>query len=248
MTTKATLIGSVAAAALLCGVWSVQANEPLADSDSNPWAQASGEAQLILVAAHGGGHRGGGAVHRGGGGAHHASVNRGGSRGMANRASANINHNVSHRDFHRAATRPAVSRPGQGGAGTHRPGIDRPISRPGQGGAGTYHPGLRPDHRPDWNRPDHRPDWNRRDIDINRVNVNIDNNFGWDWDDNWHPWATAAAVATTAAVIGSVVSTIPSGCTTVYYGGISYYQCGTAWYQPHYYGTSVQYTVVPAPY
>jgi hypothetical protein len=77
------------------------------------------------------------------------------------------------------------------------------------------------------------------------VNVNVDNNGG--WDNDYHPVARAAAVgaavAVTSAVIGSMVATVPPNCVPVNYGGMVYQQCGSTWYQPQ--GT--QYVVVNPP-
>jgi len=97
-----------------------------------------------------------------------------------------------------------------------------------------------------------------RNTSVNKVNVNRSTNIDIDvdrdhhhhhgWDDDYHPIATAAAVAVTAAVIGSVVRTVPANCVPVNYGGIVYQQCGSSWYQPQYVGSSVQYVVVVAPY
>jgi hypothetical protein len=87
-----------------------------------------------------------------------------------------------------------------------------------------------------------------RNVNVNRdVNVDVDRNYYGDWDDRWHPVATAAAVATTAAIVGSIVTSIPPSCSTVVVNGIGYSQCGSTWYQPQYAGTSVQYVVVNPP-
>jgi hypothetical protein len=87
-----------------------------------------------------------------------------------------------------------------------------------------------------------------RNVNVNRdVNVDVDRNYYGDWDDRWHPVATAAAVTATAAVVGSIVRSIPPSCSTVVVNGISYSQCGSTWYQPQYAGTSVQYVVVNPP-
>lgn len=91
-----------------------------------------------------------------------------------------------------------------------------------------------------------------RDVNVNR-NVNIDRNVNvnrdyWgDWDDHWHPVATAAAVTATAVAVGAIVNSIPPNCQTVAVNGVSYSQCGSTWYQPQYAGTSVQYVVVNPP-
>jgi hypothetical protein len=63
----------------------------------------------------------------------------------------------------------------------------------------------------------------------------------------YHPVARTAAVVGTAAAVGSVVATLPPACTSVIVNGIAYQQCGSAWYQPHYAGTTVNYTVVNPP-
>lgn len=91
-----------------------------------------------------------------------------------------------------------------------------------------------------------------RNTNINRdVNIDVDHHGGWDndWNDHYHPIATAAAIGTTAAIVGSIVSRPPTtGCVTQIYNGISYTQCGSTWYQPQYAGTTVQYIVVNPPY
>lgn len=104
------------------------------------------------------------------------------------------------------------------------------------------------------NRNVNRSNANINNVNVNRnVNVNVDNHGGGyydhydDWDDHWHPVATAATVAVTAAVVGSIVRSIPPSCSTVIVNGTSYSQCGNTWYQPQYSGSSVQYVVVNAP-
>jgi hypothetical protein len=86
--------------------------------------------------------------------------------------------------------------------------------------------------------------------DINR-DVNIDNDWGWDADNHWHPFATGAAVvagaALTAAAVGSVVNTLPTSCVATVVNGVTYQQCGSSWYEPRFYGSSVEYVVVNAP-
>jgi hypothetical protein len=77
--------------------------------------------------------------------------------------------------------------------------------------------------------------------------VNVDRDFGYDWDDDFHPLATAAAITATAAVVGSIVRSVPPSCSTVVVNGVSYSQCGSSWYQPQYVGTTVQYVVVNPP-
>lgn len=70
-------------------------------------------------------------------------------------------------------------------------------------------------------------------------------------DDWYHPWATAAAIGvTTAAVIaiGTQVASVPPDCVSVIANGVAYQHCGPTWYQPRYVGSSVQYTVVAAPW
>lgn len=75
--------------------------------------------------------------------------------------------------------------------------------------------------------------------------------YHWDWDDGWHPWATAAAVGVvagvTAAAIGDVYYGLPSNCVSVLVGSVTYFQCGSVWYQPRYAGTGVTYIVVTPP-
>ena len=88
---------------------------------------------------------------------------------------------------------------------------------------------------------------NNRTTNVNRntnVNVNVNNNNHGGWDNDYHPVATAAAVAGTVAVIGAIVNTPPAGCVPVNYGGIVYQQCGATWYVPQ----GAQYAVVAPPY
>ncbi|PII15826.1 hypothetical protein CR920_08455 [Stenotrophomonas indicatrix] len=91
----------------------------------------------------------------------------------------------------------------------------------------------------------------RRDVNVN-VDVDRHERNRWnDWDDDYHPVATAAAVtatvALTSAVIGSIVNAPPSNCVPVNVNGIAYQQCGSTWYQPQYFGTNIQYVVVNPP-
>jgi hypothetical protein len=83
------------------------------------------------------------------------------------------------------------------------------------------------------------------------VNVNVEGNNNCcnnGWDNDYHPFATAAAVtatvAVTSAVIGSMVRTVPANCVPVNYGGMVYQQCGGTWYQPQ----GAQFIVVNPPY
>jgi hypothetical protein len=94
---------------------------------------------------------------------------------------------------------------------------------------------------------------NVRNTSVNNVNVNRNVNVDVDahggcchngWDNDYHPVATAAAVAATAAIIGSMVNTVPASCVPVNYGGMIYQQCGSTWYQPQ----GSQYMVVNPPY
>lgn len=83
------------------------------------------------------------------------------------------------------------------------------------------------------------------------VNVNRNINVDVDRNDDYHPFATAAAVtagaALTGAVIGSIVYSLPPSCRSVVVNGLAYQQCGSTWYQPQYAGTQVTYVVVNPP-
>jgi hypothetical protein len=56
--------------------------------------------------------------------------------------------------------------------------------------------------------------------------------------------------ATTATIlaIGTRVTTVPVDCVSVMANGVAYQQCGQTWYQPRYYGNTVQFVVVRAPW
>lgn len=91
-----------------------------------------------------------------------------------------------------------------------------------------------------------------RSAQVNQnVNVNRNVNVDVDRHDDYHPFATAAAVtagaALTSAVIGSIVYSLPPSCGTVVVNGLTYQQCGSAWYQPQYAGSQVTYVVVNPP-
>lgn len=83
--------------------------------------------------------------------------------------------------------------------------------------------------------------------DVN-VKVDVDDYHGGcchnGWDDDYHPVATAAAIAGTAAIIGSMVNSVPANCVPVNVGGVVYQQCGSTWYQPQ----GSQFVVVNPPY
>jgi uncharacterized MAPEG superfamily protein len=84
-------------------------------------------------------------------------------------------------------------------------------------------------------------------------NVNVNRNVNVDVDryDDYHPFATAAAVtagvALTSAVIGSIAYSLPPSCSAVVVSGFTYQQCGSTWYQPQYAGSQVTYVVVNPP-
>ncbi len=151
---------------------------------------------------------------------------------------------------------------GGGGGGGHarsaaHTSVNRPANRPSPAHGGGGHPNNR--------NPGNRPPGNRnvnanRNVNVNKnVHVDVDHHGGYDhhdhwndWDDHYHPIATAAAVtatvAVTSAVIGSIVNDVPSsGCVTSVVNGIAYQQCGSTWYQPQYAGSNVQYIVVNPP-
>ena len=90
----------------------------------------------------------------------------------------------------------------------------------------------------------------------NNVNVNVEADNGWGWNDHAHPVAagvafgTAAAVtsaAVTSAVVGSRYYALPPGCAPYPYSGLTYYSCGGAYYAPRYEGDTVVYLVVDRP-
>jgi hypothetical protein len=91
-----------------------------------------------------------------------------------------------------------------------------------------------------------------RNVNVNQ-NVNVDRHVNVDVDDHhdYHPLATAAAVAAvgtvTAAVVGSIVPTKPPDAVPVAVNGVTYLQVGSTWYQPQYAGTQVSYVVVNPP-
>ena len=92
----------------------------------------------------------------------------------------------------------------------------------------------------------------RGSTDVKRnVNVSHHVDVDVDVDNDYHPWATAAAVTTaavvTSAVIGSMVQSLPPSCQTVVIAGISYSQCAGTWYMPQMQGSSVIYVVVAPP-
>jgi hypothetical protein len=157
----------------------------------------------------------------------------------------------------------AAPRKGGGGGGRAKPasrpsGGARPAGagRPAAGGGGGGRPPVRGGSTANINHSN-RNSGNRNNTNINvNNNVNVNGRGGYygggydhydDWDDHWHPVATAAAVTMTAAVVGSIVRSVPPSCSTVIVNGISYSQCGSTWYQPQYSGSSVQYVVVNPP-
>lgn len=151
------------------------------------------------------------------------------------------------------------SRTRQGaGANRSRPSKPKPAARSTSKSSVNHNRDRNP-NRNSGNRNNNNRNNNRNtNISGNDVNINVDRDVRYDdhhhhhdhwddWDDDWHPVATMAAVTMTAAVIGSIVNSIPPDCSTVIVNGISYSQCGNTWYQPQYYGSSVQYVVVNPP-
>jgi hypothetical protein len=129
---------------------------------------------------------------------------------------------------------------GIGGAGgVGKPG--RPGQRPGGGGSGTQRPGG---------------DRNTISNSGNRINtgdINIDNDWGGDWD-GWgdYPLAAGIAIGATAAwasavAYGSAYYALPPACSPYPYHSYTYYSCGGAYYQPQYEGDTVVYVSVPDP-
>jgi len=88
---------------------------------------------------------------------------------------------------------------------------------------------------------------NVNNVNVDRnVNVNVSGNNNCcnnNWDNDYHPVATAAAITATAAVIGSIVRQPPAGCVPVNVGGAVYQQCGSTWYAAQ----GSQYVVVAPP-
>ncbi|NBW14558.1 MAG: hypothetical protein EBR82_41820 [Caulobacteraceae bacterium] len=86
-------------------------------------------------------------------------------------------------------------------------------------------------------------------INTGDVNIDVDGDHGWGWDDNHHhPIAAGvafgAAAAVTSAVVGSMIYTLPPACSPY---AVSYYYCGGVYYQPQYQGDTVVYVVVDQP-
>jgi len=92
---------------------------------------------------------------------------------------------------------------------------------------------------------------NTGNINTGDVNINVDNDYGYRWNDNYHPVARGVAIGTaaavSAAVVGSMIYSLPPSCVNRYYGGVTYYGCGSVWYQPQYQGDTVVYVVVQQP-
>jgi hypothetical protein len=90
----------------------------------------------------------------------------------------------------------------------------------------------------------------------NRVNtgdINIDNDWGGDWD-GWGDYPIGAGIAigataawATAAMYGSAYYALPSGCSPYPYHTYTYYNCGGAYYQPQYEGDTIVYVSTPDP-
>jgi len=70
-------------------------------------------------------------------------------------------------------------------------------------------------------------------------------------ENDYHPFAAAAAVtagvAVTAAAVGSIARSLPPSCSTAVVNGITYQNCSGTWYQPQYAGSQVTYVVVNPP-
>jgi hypothetical protein len=127
---------------------------------------------------------------------------------------------------------------GVGGAG--RPGgvggAGRPGQRPGGGNVGSG------------NRGNISNSGNR----INTGDINIDNDWGGDWN-GWGDYPIGAGLAIgavagmTAMAYGSAFYALPGGCSPYPYRTYTYYNCGGAYYQPQYEGDTVVYVTVPDP-
>ena len=135
---------------------------------------------------------------------------------------------------------------GAGGVG----GIGGPggVGRPGQGGGGVQRPGNRPGQGGGINNSGNRINTGDRN-----TNIDIDNDWGGDWD-GWGDYPLAAGIAigataawATAVAYGSAYYALPPGCSPYPYHTYTYYSCGGAYYQPQYEGDTVVYVSVPDP-
>jgi hypothetical protein len=106
--------------------------------------------------------------------------------------------------------------------------------RPGQGGGGINNSG------------------NRVNTGDRNTNINVDNDWGGDWN-GWGDYPIGAGIAIgavagmTAMAYGSAFYALPGGCSPYPYHSYTYYNCGGAYYQPQYEGDTVVYVTVPDP-
>jgi hypothetical protein len=87
---------------------------------------------------------------------------------------------------------------------------------------------------------------------INTGDINVDNDWGGDWN-GWGDYPIGAGIAIgavagmTAMAYGSAYYALPGGCSPYPYHTYTYYSCGGAYYQPQYEGDTVVYVTVPDP-
>ena len=211
--------------------------------------------------------RGGGGMSRGGGGMSRGSY--GGSRGSYSRGGSGGS------GFSRGGS---YSRPGGGGYSrpstgvrpptTGRPGgvggaggAGRPGGVGGAGGVGGVGGAGRPGGAGGAGRPGQRPgqgggginnSGNRVNTGDRNTNINVDNDWGGDWN-GWGDYPIGAGIAIgavagmTAMAYGSAFYALPGGCSPYPYHSYTYYNCGGAYYQPQYEGDTVVYVTVPDP-
>src|SRR5918993_1373598 len=129
-----------------------------------------------------------------------------------------------------------------GGGGGGRGGVG------GVGGAGRPGQGQRPGQGGGINNSGNRINTGDRN-----TNIDIDNDWGGDWN-GWgdYPLAAGLAIGATAAwatavAYGSAYYALPGGCSPYPYHTYTYYSCGGAYYQPQYEGDTVVYVSVPDP-
>lgn len=152
---------------------------------------------------------------------------------------------------------------GGGDAGAHRANVSRPpAAQAGAGGAANVDRAAAGARTTNVNRGGNTAvrggnRVNTGDVRVgNTVNVNVDGDNGWGWDNDYHPVAagvafgTAAAVtsaAITSAAVGSRYYSLPPACAPYPYSGYTYYSCGGVYYAPRYEGDTVVYVVVDQP-
>jgi hypothetical protein len=165
-----------------------------------------------------------------------------------------------------ATTRPSAGRGGRPGQlpSTGRPGRPGGVGGPGRpggvggvggaggvggvGGAGRPGQGQRPGQGGGINNSGNRINTGDRN-----TNIDIDNDWGGDWN-GWGDYPLAAGIAigataawATAVAYGSAYYALPPACAPYPYRSYTYYSCGGAYYQPQYEGDTVVYVSVPDP-